>query len=271
MNYYTIACKPVLNQFVRFFWILESDETCFTRPYTHRTMADGCCEMIFHYRGRFIDVAGKNQPNPSFTSGIAGPAQNFSRFYINEAFGILGVYLYPYALTALFGIPASAIANQQIQLADLLGQTGREIEEQIMLATDNMERISILTAFFESQLKRNQKQNPSVFKAVNDVINSQGNIPVQDLAQKHFLSTRQFERNFKEHAGFSPKLYSRIIRFQSAISKYDYKHLSLTGIAYECGYYDQSHFIHDFKVFSGYHPKIYFNGNNEATQWKESE
>ncbi|TXJ23716.1 MAG: AraC family transcriptional regulator [Chitinophagaceae bacterium] len=87
----------------------------------------------------------------------------------------------------------------------------------------------------------------------------------------YYLSTRQFERNFKEFAGFSPKLYSRIIRFQSAIEQYGQTGKSLTEIAYDCGYYDQSHFIHDFKEFSGLHPRHYFGGKAEGTSWKDAE
>jgi transcriptional regulator GlxA family with amidase domain len=174
-------------------------------------------------------------------------------------------------LLHLFGVPASAIANQQVSLSSLLGQAGADIEEQIMLAADNHARVAILTAFFETQLRHLHQQPPAVFNAISYIIKSKGTVTVDALAQKHFLSTRQFERNFKEFAGFSPKLYSRIIRFQSAIEKYKDKGRSLTDIAYDCGYYDQSHFIHDFKQFSGYHPKTYFNGNNEATDWKEAE
>ena len=92
---------------------------------------------------------------------------------------------------------------------------------------------------------------------------------VQEMAGRAFLSTRQFERNFKQFAGFSPKLYSRIIRFQAAMQQYGNKAMSLTAIAYECGYYDQSHFIHDFKEFSGHHPHHYFSGNAEGTEWRD--
>ncbi|MEO7213668.1 helix-turn-helix transcriptional regulator [Mucilaginibacter sp.] len=271
MNYYTIPCKPNLSQYLRFFWVLEHDCVTPAQPYTHRSMADGCCELVFHYKGRFTDIAADGSSSPSFTSGVGGPSQSFSRFHTQEAFGIFGVYMYPYAIAALCGIPASAITNQQVHLPALLGQAGKDIEEKMMLAADNYERAAILTAFFESQLTRCHKQPPPVFKAIGYIIKSKGTVTVDALAQKHFLSTRQFERNFKEFAGFSPKLYSRIIRFQAAIEKYRDKNRSLTEIAYDCGYYDQSHFIHDFKEFSGYHPKTYFSGNNEGTEWKEAE
>ncbi|MBC8045504.1 MAG: AraC family transcriptional regulator, partial [Fimbriimonadaceae bacterium] len=93
---------------------------------------------------------------------------------------------------------------------------------------------------------------------------------VEQLARQNFLSIRQFERNFKEFSGFRPKLFSRIIRFQSALSEYDNKGKPLTEIAYACGYYDQSHFIHDFKEFSGHYPKHYFSGKAEGAEYRDN-
>lgn len=269
MKYYTIAPHPVLRPYIRFFWVLEEDHIPAQTPYVHRTMADGSCELIFHYAGVFSGLSEKDNIDPSLHSLLGGPSRTFSRFMTNEAFGIFGVYLYPYATQPLFGVPASALADQQVDVTYLLGQDGKDLEEQMMSATDNHERYIILSGFLEKRVRRLRKQPPPVFAAIHEIIRTKGITTIDTLARDHFLSVRQFERNFKEFAGFSPKLYARIIRFQSAIGKYNNKQIRLTDIAYECGYYDQSHFIHDFKEFSGYHPKVYFAGNNEGTQWKD--
>jgi len=117
----------------------------------------------------------------------------------------------------------------------------------------------------------NRASRQSVFfSVISDIIHSRSLMPVDELAKRSFLSTRQFERNFKNFSGFSPKLYSRIIRFQSATQQYGTCYNTLTDIAYDCGYYDQSHFIHDFKQFSGYHPKQYFSGKAEGVEWRET-
>ncbi|MEJ7663659.1 MAG: helix-turn-helix domain-containing protein [Hymenobacter sp.] len=80
---------------------------------------------------------------------------------------------------------------------------------------------------------------------------------MERLAAAACLSVRQFERKSYERLGFSPKLYSRMIRFSHA---YKYKecapHTSWTEIAHRCGYFDQMHFIRDFKFFTGYAPGI---------------
>ncbi|MCF0074549.1 helix-turn-helix domain-containing protein [Dyadobacter sp. CY261] len=268
MKYFTLPPSADLARYVRFFWVLEH-ELSDSEPYFHRTMADGCAEMIFHFKGRFDEILETNESEPSFHSGIHGQSQSFRRFVIGQDFGILGVYLYPYAVPALFGIPAVELSNQMPDLTTFLGQAGSELEERVMLAVDHASRINIISDFLRNCARNHETHEPAVFSIIGNVIRSNGVARIPDLAAQSFLSTRQFERKFLAFAGFSPKLFSRIIRFHSALNEYGNKDKSLTEIAYECGYYDQSHFIHDFKAFSGEHPKTYFSGNAEGMGYRD--
>jgi transcriptional regulator GlxA family with amidase domain len=155
-----------------------------------------------------------------------------------------------------------------IDLKSLFRLDANEIEEKMMLAESNARRVEILTDFLERRLIKAERQPPGVFEAIKYIIRTNGATKVEMLAKQNFQSTRQFERNFKRLAGFSPKLFSRIIRFQSALAEYNNKNKSLTEIAYQCGYYDQSHFIQDFKEFSGHNPREYYSGKAEATEWR---
>ncbi|MEP7372902.1 MAG: AraC family transcriptional regulator [Chitinophagaceae bacterium] len=265
MNYYTIAPPSILSSCVRFFWVLESDE-----PYCHRSMADGCAEMVFHYKGLFDEITIPSQIEKSFTSGLHGPSKNYHRFITDKSFGIFGVYLYPFAIPQLFSMPASELSDQMPDLQAVFGAEGRELEEKMMLAKNNSQRVIIISSFLKRKLLANNCRQPAFCSAISGIIHSRGAVSVRELARKSFLSVRQFERNFKLFSGFNPKLYSRIIRFQMATQQYGNTQKSLTGIAYDCGYYDQSHFIHDFKQFSGYHPKQYFSGRAEGVEWKDS-
>lgn len=267
MKYFSIAPSEKLAGLVRCFWVLEM-ESFSGAPYIHRTMADGCIEMVFHYQGVFDEMLANDQQVSSFSSGISGPSQQFRRFSIDQQFGIFGVYLYPFALAELFGIPALALTNEMIDTGTILGTAGKELEEKMMLARDNQHRIAIITQFLESRLTRHKIKYHAISETIRQIISTDGMSNVQRLAEDSFLSMRQFQRNFKEHTGFSPKLFTRIARFQTALRKYPEKEsLSLTDIAYDCGYYDQSHFIHDFKEFSGHHPGAYFSGKAEGTKW----
>jgi AraC-like DNA-binding protein len=155
-------------------------------------------------------------------------------------------------------------------IASLLGREGAELEERIMLAAGNHERAKIASAFLEQRLRDNQSCAPAIISCMNDMIKSHGPLKIEQIAQQYFISQRQFERRFKEYAGLSPKLFTRIVRFHSACQQFGNPNTSLTEIAYDCGYYDQSHFIHDFKEFSGLHPKHYFSGKAEGTEWKSN-
>lgn len=267
MKYFTTAPPQNLAPYVRCFWVYEG-EASKAEPYIYRGYADGCTELLFHYKGVY-DLLIDGKPEKSFAAGIHAQTRTFSRSIIHEDFGIFGCYLYPYALPKLFSLPSTDFTDQMIDFSAVLGKEGAELEERMLAAHDNTQRAFILSAFLELRLVPNHREDPRVFSSIAHIIQTRGLTNVNDLSQKYFFSHRQFERKFKEFAGFSPKLYTRIIRFQTALKEYG-SGKSLTDIAYDCGYYDQSHFINDFKEFSGYNPKIYFSGEAEGSEYLEA-
>jgi len=268
MRYYTLQPSEQLKPYVRCFWVFEHDLGVGEPDYIYRSVADGCAEIVFHYKGVFEDISENNNGNASdYRSGLHSQTSQYSRFITKEDFGIFGAYLYPYAIPRLFGLPADETTNTQIDLQILLGEEGKFLEERIMLANDNVERVNILTAFLEKQLLKNRLVEKSMMIAVRHVIHDANCGNVSALASRFSLSTRQFDRKFKIYSGFGPKTYLRLTRLQKALKQYGCDK-SLTQIAYECGYYDQSHFIHDVKAFTGYHPGHYFSGKAEGTEYR---
>ena len=264
-TYQQIPPPPQLAPYIRFFWVFEMDGISGAEPYIYRSMADSCGEMIFHYKGIFNRIDKSGEP----LSIIQGPTRHFQRYETNEDFGIFGLYFYPFAAKQLFGVPATALADNHPCLVSFFGQEGRALEERIMLAPDTPTRCNILSGFLEGKLLKNSHNTIShVHLAVRELIHADGITDIKELSSKYCLSVRQFERHFKELSGFSPKLYSRITRFSKATDQYGFVGKSLTDVAYECGYYDQSHFIHDFKEFSGYHPGTYFAGLSEGIEYR---
>ncbi|REL24030.1 AraC family transcriptional regulator [Rhodohalobacter sp. SW132] len=268
MNYYTLSPSDKLKGFVRFFWVFEIDNI--TKPYIYRSMADPCCELIFHYKGQYDELTKSGERTSSFFSGIHSQTQHYRRFITEESFGIFGMYLYPFASQQLLGLPGNELTDQMPDLSSALGRPGAELEEQMILAGSNSERYNILTAFLENHFHQNPVDEHPVCSAIRHIIHSPKTYSVRELAEYYHLSERQFERKFKEHTGFTPVKYLRLVRFGKACDHYtEFDNKSLTEIALECGYYDQSHFIKDFKQFSGYHPSAFFSGQAEGTEWRE--
>lgn len=261
MNFKVILPPQQLVDYVRFFWFAEG-EASIHKPYIHYAFAYPCPEFTFCYKGQFKYKSKFEAERPLF-SGVYGQTQSFSQAVSNTDFGIFGFYLYPHALPQLFNLPASELTNQSVDFKTLCGKEGEILEEKIMLASDNSHRVKLIADFLEARLINIKTGYTNYFSTINSITNAYQVSSVKLLAANNFLSVRQFERKFKEFSGFSPKLFLRITRFNSVLNK-TFQNKSLTQIAHEYGYYDQSHFIHDFHKFSGSNPKEYFKVDTMA-------
>lgn len=238
--------------------------------FVHRSMADGCVEIVFSFKGAFDEVTPTGRIESSTLASIQAQSTRYKRYATHESFGIFGAYLYPFALPRLFGYPAYDFTNASIDLESVIGRDGRTLDERMIAAESNERRVEIVSEFLLARLRENARDLPPVHRAVHSMLAAKGCVNIASLARDHAVSTRQFERRFKEVAGLSPKLYSRIVRFQAATQYRMNGHRDLTDIAYACGYYDQSHFINDCREFSGYSPKEYFWNSAEGTQYMDA-
>ena len=262
MYYATFPSPAHLAPYVRFFWVLEGKG-----PYIHRSMATTCPEMVFHYKGNFRDLMSDTK---SLEIEFCGPSNRHQRYGTDEDFGIVGAFLYPFVLPELFGHSADAVSNEVIGMQDLAGKGGREWGMRILEANGNAERVRLLAGFFEEKLAGVNVRENGMDHFIRQIVHRPMSFEVEVAAQEAGISRRQFERRFRTRAGFGPKNFSRIARFQQSLQQYDHPFSSLADIAYACGYYDQSHFASEFKRFSGHRPRDYFLRHGEGTAWRNA-
>lgn len=267
MKFITIQPPASLSKYVCSFWALEGSADILN-PYTYRLMADGMAALVFHYSGAFNELHQDGHQEESIISGLTSQTERFRIFSISRDFSMFGAHLYPYAISHFFSIPSTELKNQLVDLKSLLGKHENGLEEKITLAKDLSARVKIVTNFLENRLRKVSPVSFGIFETINYIMKTNGAIDVDALAQRNFLSMRQFERNFKQFSGFSPKMFSRIIRFQNALYQKDKSQKTLTQIAVDAGYSDQAHFIRDFKEFSGITPKEYFCRGAESYDFK---
>jgi AraC-like DNA-binding protein len=255
MYYQTFKPPESLTEFVRFFWVFESDITA-NNPFEHLSTASVYSKMAFQYQGGMELQQSGNET--LFTSGFQAQTNQYYPLLAKQKAGVFGVYFYPYTLPLLFSIPAHEITNHTIEISILLGNQGKELEEKVVSAKSTKERLCIVSSFLEKQIAQLRISNSGIIATIQHIISQRGVVNVDDLVERNFLSQRQFGRKFKAYTGFSPKMFSRIVRFENFISSYVKSQNSLTSLAYTYGYYDQSHLIKEFREFSGQHPKAYF-------------
>jgi AraC-like DNA-binding protein len=168
--------------------------------------------------------------------------------------------LKPATANLVLGIPANYINNAVIKCDDIWSLDGALIAEQIAGAKDSGARFHIVENFL---LRRIRNSIQSIDKRISEyerlVSFYGGNINIKTAAAHLNISCRQLERKVLETIGATPKEFSKVIRFQKALAIKQFSNdLDCTSLAYKCGYYDQSHFIKEFKSITGLTPQNYF-------------
>lgn len=125
-------------------------------------------------------------------------------------------------------------------------------------------RLHCLQSFLFS-IFNHKKYDPLIYAAVEKVLFYDGNLKIQDLCIELSISLDAFEKRFRKVVGASPKQFCSIVRMKRAISIVGDQKTSLTDVAFELGYFDQTHFIRAFKNFTGQTPSAYFkNGTPQS-------
>ena len=200
-------------------------------------------------------------------SFLFGQATQYAELCVKGRFRNLGVSFQPTALKTVFGIDAAALTQQHIDINDLIATN---LSDQLLNTINIDEQVLILEHFFLAQTAKSQEENHKVRLAI---IQLQKGKELKCIHTDLKISERSLERLFKTHVGVSPKLYSRICRFQASLKMLKAANVaSLTEIAYQENYFDQSHFIRDFKCFAGTTPKSFLSGITEQfpdfPEWK---
>jgi AraC-like DNA-binding protein len=251
VDFSNIPVPSKLTPFVKTIWAVEGDGA---EEYVHRSIALEQCYMVFHYKGTFDEIKkGKRFKYP--VTHVQGQTKKFRIFSTTKSFGLFGINFYPFIIPLMFHFPAVELTDEVSDFHNLLGPSSKELEEKMMLATDNVQRVKIISDFLEIRLLSKDIKDPAIHQAIRYISNVKHPETVAQLAEKFNCSKRQFERKFKAYAGLTPKLYSRIARFREALLQCENNTKSLSEIAHSCGYYDQAHFNHDFREFSGFQPK----------------
>lgn len=214
-------------------------------------------QLMFHYRNPFVVVQGetiaKHQPR-TIISGLSNSYSDVSTF--GQA-GVVFVQFQPAGACHFFRFPLSEIENQSFDLSDVFNAEIKQIEEKLFESKTIQEKVFLIESFLMSKFSPiPQYDQLLVDKGIQLIKQSRGQITANSLAEKLTSTPKSVERKFSNHLGKTPKQYIKLIRFQETLKDFStHKHSSLTEYAYCNGYFDQAHFIRDFKTYSGYTPK----------------
>lgn len=216
-------------------------------------LPDTSVVLAFRYEGRVVQ---KGEELPPFT--VTGLRKTSRLVEYEAGSSNLLVIFKPGGAAAFFRMPMMELFGQSMALDNLV-PPGRlaGTEEQLMAADNDGQRVKVITALLYSLL---QPDGPDqlVLHAAEQITALQGNIHIPDLLSGYHISRDPFEKRFRKVTGTSPKQFARIVRLRHLISTYRPGD-SFTRAAYNAGYFDQAHFIKDFKLFTGQTPLRFFS------------
>jgi AraC-like DNA-binding protein len=256
MNFRLIQPAASLSMYIKHYWFLEM-EAC--EAVGERVIPTGYVELTFHFANHLLKRKRTDELQPGII--LCGQKTDFFDVLPTGKISMLSIQFFPHSAGLFFDLPINEMANETLDLKDLIGVSARELEEQIDDLPTLEEKVEHIEHFL--LLRLSLKTNDAWTRISHNIrlINqSNGMIKPDQLASEACLSRKQHERIFKEMVGLSPKQFLKVIRFQYTL--YAHQHYpveSLTELAYRCGYYDQSHMINDFRELSGITPKQYFS------------
>ena len=252
MYFQRINPSNSLDPYIECYWFIESDDMV---PHQQKIIPDGFTEIIFHLADPFrINLSGSWEPQAK--SLVAG---QISKYFFLENTGrskVVGIKFKPTGLTDLFGLQMNSLVDKVLPL-EILGLPGlEELGIQLQSEPSHEQIAGLIEEALKSFPKR--KNDERMDQAIEQIFQTNGTVPMSELCKRLFINERQLQRLFQKYIGLSPKFYARIIRFNYIFRLLEEGRNSWTEITYHSGYFDQSHFIRDFKAFTGEDPSKYF-------------
>ena len=264
MDYKTFIPSHYLSMLVKCYWTLESsiDE----QVEKQSIVPDGCMEMIFHYGDlyRQYTESGNNllQPRCFVIGQLTRPLD----IEPTGRTGIFAIRFHPNGFLPFATVPIKEMENTAIPLEKLFGKDGLDIEVKILGTPSVQEKIDLIESFLLERLTRSEAIDHIVKSAVETILTGNGQLSIEELSMQTRINRRQLERTFYLAIGLSPKQLSKTIRLQTALKMLVTKEFTnLTSLAYDNEYYDQAHFIKDFRDLVGVSPKEFYGENLKMT------
>lgn len=234
-----------LADFVELLWYWNGYHQTFGKE---RLMPMGSVELVIRLdSGRTSD------------SGMSGPRSESMIIERTSQDRMLGVHFKPGGAFPFLGFPYGDLHNSHVTLADLWGERRAAQLLSLLHEAPTIDRqFKLLEEWLLWTATRPLQHDPAVAYAVKKFQADPNLVSSAKVAEETGLSQRHFIQLFRDEVGMTPKLFCRVERFQSVISKVgNLREVDWVDVALSCGYSDQSHFNHDFREFSGVRPTEY--------------
>lgn len=242
-----------LTSIVKDIFVLENKQC---KKETLPFFADGFPGILFQESIRATIFPSGKTLTPLF---LYGQTVHPIEIVMEGNYKMIVLQVYPFVAQALFSVDTKKLNDECYDLHQVKAASVEQTLRLLNEDPDTEHQIGILLQFVKTLADKTITADmKKVSEALHAIIESKGLITISSLCETMELNERTLQRYFVKYVGISPKKFAKIIQFQSSLNQLsDRIHANLTEIVYESGYADQSHFIRNFKTFTGKNPSAF--------------
>jgi AraC-like DNA-binding protein len=255
--------SPPLSQFVDLLWLYEG----YTQPHAkERILPTGEMQIVINLledRSYVYDRDDTNRCQTFRGSLLSGAHSQYQVVGTAQQASVMGVHFRPGGAYPFLRRPAGELRDTNVSLDALWGRAAIELRDRLLEAATHQARFDILERVLIAELARGfgrhgLDQNGPVRFALRQFMAAPHVTTMAAVGEQIGFSPKRFIQLFRDETGFTPKVFCRIRRFHRALDRMEgRKSVEWANVALDCGYFDQAHFIHDFRAFSGINPSSY--------------
>lgn len=250
---------------VKCFWSIENDAA--SDVSAEPVLPDGCPEIVFNLGDRFQRIYSSESFETQASAIVSGQLRKHILIRPTGRVDLFGVRFHPHAGSIFFSLPMAELTDEIVSLDSVIGRHANALEELISGEETFEARAAVFEAALVSAATRTNGDHSLAARISERVIASTGRISVSVLRDSFGLTERRLERIFNRSIGLSPKMFTRIVRFQNVVRHVEMaESADLLDTALSFGYYDQSHMIREFNEFAGKSPLAYFDETHRISE-----
>jgi len=253
--------KPTttLQAYVECYWTGTPDPGVPDAEGVHRVLPDGCIDIVVEFD---LCPGEDGEPIvPGFADKAAVVGAMSRPLIVNSGRRtcFLGVRFRPGKAISILGGSAGELTDLSIPLGEIWNQNaGGDFENELTDRRTIASKIGLVERVLLDKLCRKRDDDPYVGALIDLIVRKRGAVSIEGLSEFAGISRQHIARKFDRYVGISPKLFSRVMRFQDLMTTIRAgRNIDWASTALDLGYYDQAHMISDFKEFSGKTPALF--------------
>jgi AraC-like DNA-binding protein len=255
--------SPPLDRFISSIWCCQSEP----RPFAlERVLPSGAAQLIVNLKEDRTRTYHPESGAMTASCGtvLSGVSTRYGVIDTAEQECVAGVCFRPGGTAPFFPMPASHLRDSGVPLEFVWDRRrASRLREQVLAAANPAAKLDALEKAM-AEAWTLTAFDPAVAFALHALEGHTHAANIAAIADKIGLSPKRLVERFKTAVGVAPKRYCRILRFQHALECAEGgRQVDWTRIAADCGYFDQAHFIHDFRSFAGITPTGYDAGRTQ--------